>query len=169
MFVSILSHNSDNLLFLLILISDTSKCYKLSDFFSWHIWFLCLISSNPLWFIGRPFDWIDYHELPCICFSIALSSDRTNQMTKTHNDLDAILQLLQEASLIQCQLDPMEQQHCFPCAIIFWTVGLSIGVYFMLNKAIFYEGRCKSKEERLSFAEIIMLSSCEIFCDIFSE
>ena len=28
----------------------------------------------------------------------ALASDRTNQMTKTHNDLDAILQLLQEVS-----------------------------------------------------------------------
>lgn len=30
----------------------------------------------------------------------ALASDRTNQMTKTHNDLDAILQLLQEVSCI---------------------------------------------------------------------
>ena len=39
------------------------------------------------------------YKLTWFILSPALSSDRTNQMTKTHNDLDAILQLLQEASL----------------------------------------------------------------------
>jgi len=84
----------------------------------------------------------------------ALSADRTNQMTKTHNDLDAILQLLQEASLIVFQLELMDRsplyskQFTFLCVNTSLTVALSIRVYYMLSKAVLCEERCKSKKEK---------------------